>query len=98
MASDPLNATQEIVLDIVADAYSTPESMLEEVKLLLGNGVSLGQIEAALIELRERRLVNAYVQREGHSEFERYRRTTLKAGVAVWWRATDEGQRQNELT
>ena len=98
MPSDQLNATQEVVLDIVANTYSTSESMLEEVKILLGNGISLAQIEVALIELRGRRLVHAYVRREGHSGFERYRRPKLKIGVAVWWHSTEEGIRQNQLT
>jgi hypothetical protein len=97
MPGDQLNATQEVVLDIVADTYSTPEAMLEEVKILLGNGVSLAQIETALVELRDRRLVDAFVRREGHCDYERYRRSTVKAGVAVWWHATEQGIRHNQV-
>ena len=98
MQVEPLSAIQEVLLDIVADAYSSADSMVDEVRLLLGNGVSLGQIEAGLIDLRDQRLVDAYVRREGQVQFERYRRSTLKAGVAVWWHATDEGLRRNALT
>ena len=97
MPDGQLSTLQEVVLDIVLDAYSSADAMLEDVKLLLGNGVSLAQVEAALVELREQRLVDAFVRHEGQSEFERYRRSSLKAGVAVWWHATDEGIRRHAL-
>ena len=67
MQVEPLSAIQEVLLDIVADAYSSADSMVDEVRLLLGNGVSLGQIEAGLIDLRDQRLVDAYVRRSPSS-------------------------------
>jgi DNA-binding transcriptional ArsR family regulator len=89
---NPLTTLQELALDIILADYESVPAIEEQVKLLLGNGVSRQQIVDALEVLREARLVDAFVCREADQRFERYRRARLKAGATLWWRATDAGR------
>ena len=92
-----ISQLQELVLDFVADKHESVSSIEDEVRLLLGNGVSRQQMSAAFEELRELRLVDAYLYLEVEGKFERYRRPKLKKGLAMWWRATDAGERWRDL-
>lgn len=93
--TDALSQLEELALDFVVADYQRVASIHEEVKLLFGNGVSSQQITAAFEELRDRRLVEAFVFNEHKGGFERFRRDKLKASLDIWWYATDEGRRQN---
>ena len=95
--SAQLSRLQALALDLVVDDYQLVATIESEVKLLLGNGVSRQQITAALEELRDLRLVHAFLYREAQNDYVRYRRPKLKAGVEVWWYATDEGRREIAL-
>ena len=47
-----LTTLQELALDLTLTSYESVASIAEQVKLLLGNGVSLQQISGALEVLR----------------------------------------------
>ena len=95
--STSISQLQELVLDFVTDKHESVSSIEDEVRLLLGNGVSRQQMNAAFEELRELRFVEAYLYLEDAAKFERFRRPKLKKGMVMWWRATSEGQRWREL-
>lgn len=91
--TESLTTLQELVLDRVAHRHEAVEDMEFEVRLLLGNGVSRAQMTRALQGLRDAGLVDAFVYREAEQDYRRYRRPRLKAGVRLWWLATDAGRR-----
>ena len=90
-----LTSLQDVALDLVAKEHQRVPSIADEVRLLLGNGISAEQITTALMSLRELRLVDAFIRDDAKSAFERYRRPKLKAGIELWWYATKAGQRIN---
>lgn len=96
--TDQLTELQELVLDLVVESHTAVEDIVTEVRLLMGNGVSVQQMTDALVQLREARLVNAYVCEDERGSFERYRRVKLKRGVALWWFATAAGRAANAST
>lgn len=89
-----LTTLQELALDLTLTSYESAESIAEQIKLLLGNGVSLQQISGALEVLREQGLVHAYHYREVQKDYKRYRRETLRRDAKISWRATDDGRRE----
>jgi len=80
---------------MVVNEHQSVPLIKEEVKLLMGNGVSRQQITDAFEALREQRLVDAFIYREAEQDYQRYRRAKLKAGANLWWYANDAGRRTN---
>lgn len=87
-----LTTLQELALDLVTEDYASVAAIEEQVRLLMGNGVSGQQITGALEALRDLGLVQPFVRRESDGRFERYRRARLKAGTKLWWYATAAGR------
>ena len=89
---------QDLVLELVTDKHESVASIEDEVRLLLGNGVSRQQMHAAFEALRSLRYVDAFLYIEDEARFERYRRPRIKKGTAIWWLATDAGRRRQVAT
>lgn len=93
--SDALTPLEDLTLAIVAQDYVLVNAMESEVWELMGNGVSRAQIVQALMSLRERRLVDAYVY---DASTEKYiRRRAKRLGDDTWWHASDAGRRASSL-